>query len=106
MATDPCSPATSSNTPLAHYHPTMDLAWRDAPGVLPERTDPGWARRAIDARPSPPAPRGHEAKTPDRIERPRHTNTAVAASAAGRASVPTRRTAVPRGASPGRTATA
>ena len=54
----------------------------------------------------PPAPRGNEAKTHDLIERPRHTNTDVADSAAGSASVPTRRTDVPRGAAPGRTATA
>ena len=56
---------------------------------------------------SPPgAPRGNEAKTPDRIARPRHTTPDVADAAAGGASVPTRRTAVPRGAAPGRTATA
>ena len=67
---------------------------------------PGWARRALDARPSPPAPRGNEAKTHALIERPRHTKPDVAASASGRASVPTRRTDVARGAAPGRTATA
>ena len=47
----------------------------------------------------------HE-KTQDRIARPRHTNTDVADSASGSAAVPTRRTDVPRGAAPGRTATA
>ena len=36
----------------------------------------------------------------------RQTNTDVADSASGSASVPTRRTDVPRGAAPGRTATA
>ena len=46
------------------------------------------------------------AKTHDLIERPRHTKPDVADSDSGRASVPTRRTDVPRGAAPGRTATA
>ena len=54
---------------------------------------------------SPPgAPRGNEAKTQDRIERPRHTTPDVADSESGSASVPTRRTDVPRGAAPGSTA--
>ena len=68
---------------------------------------PGGGRGAPSTRgrapPSPQGARGEDAR-PNRA--PRHTNTAVAASAAGRASVPTRRTAVPLGAAPGRTATA
>ena len=66
----------------------------------PTRVGAARHRRAAEN----PAPRGKEAKTHDLIERPRHTNTDVADSASGRASVPTRRTA--RGAAPGRTATA
>ena len=46
----------------------------------------------------------NEAKTHDLIERPRHTKPDVADSDSSRASVPTRRTDVARGAAPGRTA--
>ena len=96
-----------ANTGPGHAgHPTMDLAWRTRRVCAPERTDPGGRGAPSTRGRAPPAPRGHEAKTPARIARPRHTTPDVADADAGRASVPTRRTAVPRGAAPGRTATA
>ena len=49
----------------------------DAPGVLPERTDPGGRGAPSTRGRDPPAPRGKAAKTHDLIERPRHTKTAV-----------------------------
>ena len=87
-------------------HPNMDLYWRTllvCGQSAPTRVGAARPRRAAEP---PPAPRGQEAKTHDLIERPRHTTPDVADSASGRASVPTRRTDVPRGAAPGRTATA
>ena len=53
------------------------------------------AARHLRAAENPP-PMGKEAKTQDLIERPRHTNTDVADSDSGRASVPTYRTDIPR----------
>ena len=87
-------------------HPDMDLSWRTrrvCGQSAPTRVGAARHRRAAE-HPQPPG--GTEATTHDRIERPRHTNTAVADADSGRASVPTRRTDVPRGAAPGRTATA
>ena len=86
-------------------HPTMDLSLRTllvCGQSAPTRVGAARPRRAAET----PAPRGQEAKTQDRLERPRHTKPDVADAASGRASVPTRRTDLPRGAAPGRTATA
>ena len=87
-----------ANTGPGHAgHPTMDLAWRTRRVCgqrAPTRVGAARHRRAAE---HPPAPRGHEAKTPDRIERPRHTTPDVADSAAGSASVPTRRHGRPAG---------
>ena len=47
---------------------------------------PGWARRALDARPSPPSPQGKRGEDEALIERPRHTTPDVADSASGRRS--------------------
>ena len=87
-------------------HPIMDLYWRTLRVCGQSAPTRGGAARPRRAAEHPPAPRGNEAKTQDRIARPRHTTPDVADSDSGRASVPTRRTAVPRGAAPGRTATA
>ena len=96
-----------ANTGPGHAgHPNMDLAWRTRRVCGQSALTRGGAARHRRAAEHPPAPRGHEAKTQDRIARPRHTNTDVTDSDSGSASVPTRRTAVPRGAAPGRTATA
>ena len=52
----------------------------DAPGVRPERTDPGGRGAPSTRGRDPPAPRGQEATTHDLIERPRHTKPDVADS--------------------------